>query len=334
MKNKTAFILVFFFNFYLLCGTVFADSEFSQRIEEFLKNPDYVSTMLKAYDIEHNAETGVTTFKNESVIADSDERDTNTYIIDSQTLVHPYVKGYLNFEDFLEGRAPYVTGFILKSDSWGYSDAKGREVHLAVADSFSKSISTMEKTEAFERLESYGIMTRDDIGSFCPYDTVTRAIMAKILMCARNITKLENPAEFLDVASDHWANNYIGNAQKSGYLCGFEDGTFRPEETVTTQQVIKMIVCLLGYEPVALQRGSYPNGYIAVAESIGLLDNITELELDSVCIRKTIAEIMNNALDIPLMMQTYYTKDKEAAEYAVFDGVDRPLETIVSYYFS
>lgn len=331
MKNKIAFILSFFYALYLLCGTAFAESEYTKRMAELRNDPNYEYILVKAYDIKQNSETRVITFKNEVKLPDSEERDSNTYIIDSETIMAS-MEDFYNLEDFLNGRAVWVDGIILKSQNWILSHAKNETVHFETVSGFSKYISIVEKTATFEKLEQYNIMTKDSMGSFGPYDFATRASMAKILMAARNVTKLENSANFSDVSEDHWANNYIGNAQKLGFIQGFEDGTFRPDENVTMEQVIKMVVCLLGYEPLAIRNGGYPNGYIETACQIGLLENMGDLEMTALCTRQDIAEMMNNALDIPLMMQVFYGTEG-AEEYAIFDGNERPLETLISYYF-
>ena len=51
---------------------------------------------------------------------------------------------------------------------------------------------------------------------------------------------------FSDV-SGHWAESYIAAAVKAGYVSGFKDGTFRPDDNVTRAQFVKMIVAAFGF---------------------------------------------------------------------------------------
>lgn len=48
-------------------------------------------------------------------------------------------------------------------------------------------------------------------------------------------------ASFSDLPSDHWAAAYVDNLVSNGTINGFEDGTFRPNGTVTRAQFVKMI---------------------------------------------------------------------------------------------
>jgi hypothetical protein len=48
-------------------------------------------------------------------------------------------------------------------------------------------------------------------------------------------------ASFSDVAADHWAARFIAAAQSNGWIQGFGDGTFRPDEPITRAQVVTMI---------------------------------------------------------------------------------------------
>lgn len=47
---------------------------------------------------------------------------------------------------------------------------------------------------------------------------------------------------FKDVPSTHWAHTSIMEGVQNGYLDGFPDGTFRPNDTVTVAQFLKMVL--------------------------------------------------------------------------------------------
>lgn len=46
---------------------------------------------------------------------------------------------------------------------------------------------------------------------------------------------------FTDVPSDHWALQFIYDAQNLGIINGYEDKTFRPEQNVAVGEFIKMV---------------------------------------------------------------------------------------------
>lgn len=336
MNKKTSFFLVFLLLLQVISITAFAnDDAYYQREAELRADPNYADIVIKACDIKKDEKTGVITFKNEIHTAKHSKVDTNTYYIDEKTLIYPYVNGSYHLDTFLSGESVWIDAIVPKSQHWVKTGLQNNTVYLPIVTGFSKDYIVMANSDPFDRLWEYNIMTMDDTGSFAPDQPVTRAAMAKMLMAAQNITTgPEVPVTFSDVAADHWAAHYIGLAQSAKLINGFEDGTFRPEESVTPEQVVKMVVCLLGYEPTAREKGGYPDGYMATAKEIGLLDNVKDKDMNvPVCTRQTIAHILDRALDLPLMMPVFISTP-EKTEYAVFDGLgDRPLETLLSFYF-
>lgn len=59
---------------------------------------------------------------------------------------------------------------------------------------------------------------------------------------------------FKDVPSKHWAAGAISQAISQGWVSGFQDGTFRPEQPVTRAQVVSMINRATGYVFSRLQQ--------------------------------------------------------------------------------
>lgn len=47
---------------------------------------------------------------------------------------------------------------------------------------------------------------------------------------------------FRDVSDSHWAKSFITTLSELGVISGFEDGSFRPNDAVTREQFVKMIV--------------------------------------------------------------------------------------------
>lgn len=131
---------------------------------------------------------------------------------------------------------------------------------------------TADYAEAVSVLNNMGIMVGDEQGNFNPNKTVTRAEMVAII--CRMIGETENfgtdGTQFSDVLSTHWANSFIIKASSLGVIGGYEDGTFRPDETVTYAQALTMVVRAMGLEDRALEAGGYPDGYIKIANENGL----------------------------------------------------------------
>ncbi len=125
--------------------------------------------------------------------------------------------------------------------------------------------------DAAEYLSEIGVMQGDAQGNFNPDKTVTRAQMAAII--CRMLGETENLAvdggRFTDVQEAYWANRYIVKAAELGIISGYQNGSFKPENTVTYEQAVTMIVRVMNLEESALAAGGYPSGYVSVAEEYG-----------------------------------------------------------------
>lgn len=184
------------------------------------------------------------------------------------------------------------------------------------------SVCADDTSDEFEDVIRFGIMQGDENGDMNFEALTTRAEMAQIVVNAAGLSGVDAaniPTEgFSDVGENHWAYNAIMLAQSVGYINGNGDGTFAPDDNVTYGQMLKMAVTLLGYEPIAEQRGGYPEGYVAVAKQIGLTDGI-QFKIDDYAVRYDVAAIMEKALNTPIMEQISYGSE---AEYRISDGKD------------
>lgn len=167
-------------------------------------------------------------------------------------------------------------------------------------------------------LSEYGIFGGDPDGDFRPYSNITRAETAKALCTALRLTPDATDEQiFSDVDSSHWAYGYINALAASGIVAGGDNGCFEPEREATYSEAVKMLVCALGYAPLAEQKGGYPYGYVETAEKIGLTKDLV-YALDSLCQRNIAFTLFNNALDIPFLVQTGF--GSAGAEFSVADG--------------
>ncbi len=96
-------------------------------------------------------------------------------------------------------------------------------------------------------LSNVGIVNGYEDGSFRPDNSITRAEFATI---ASRFFELENGSEsnFPDVAADHWAKAYIDSAVVKGWLLGYEDGTFRPDQPIKRSEAVTIINRMLNRE--------------------------------------------------------------------------------------
>ncbi len=176
--------------------------------------------------------------------------------------------------------------------------------------------------EAVETLNKLGIVTGYEDGTYKPEDGVTRAEMAALIARIQGYgetAKAPANTAFTDVPSSHWASGYIANAAGMGIINGYGDGTFGPEDPVLYEQAVKMIMATLGYTPFAEKNGGYPTGYLAAAQRYNVSLAVANAAVGSEANRGTVAQLLENALDTPLMIQAGWNTNGEV-EYKIAEG--------------
>lgn len=91
---------------------------------------------------------------------------------------------------------------------------------------------------AISTLANANILVGDENGNFRPNDPITRAEMATIIARFDKLT--ETGKTFSDIKG-HWAQKDIEMATTKGWLNGYPDGTFRPNNAITRAETFKMI---------------------------------------------------------------------------------------------
>ena len=92
---------------------------------------------------------------------------------------------------------------------------------------------------AVSTLSAMGIVKGDTKGKFNPNASITRAEFAAI--AARFDDKANTTAaDFSDIAS-HWAKNEISAASNNGWINGYPDGTFKPDNHITRAEAMTLV---------------------------------------------------------------------------------------------
>ncbi len=169
---------------------------------------------------------------------------------------------------------------------------------------------------AAKELEKYEILdTKDYLGKISTDGYVTRAEMAKMLVLMLGLSPSDAVVNFSDVPSEHWAHRFISRAAAFGIVNGMGDGTFSPDENITYQQAIKMIVCALGYGVVAQRNGGYPHGYTITGVNLGITPD--KAVVTKIADKGEIIVMLAKALDVPMMV---VTEDESQTAYKILNG--------------
>jgi hypothetical protein len=93
-----------------------------------------------------------------------------------------------------------------------------------------------------EALVSKGFINGFPDGTFQPATPITRAQYAAVITKTFQLPESKQLDRFKDVKSNFWAAKAIASAAENGFLTGFPDGTFRPENNLTKIQALVSIV--------------------------------------------------------------------------------------------
>lgn len=146
-----------------------------------------------------------------------------------------YIMGYPDGTVQPEGeitRAEACTIFfrLLTDSSRDYYFSKTNDyTDVNAGDWFNNAIST---------LSNAGIVTGYNDGTFRPNQPITRGEMAKIIANFANLNK--GTKSFTDL-SGHWSKTYVELAAGNGWIAGYPDGSFRPDQKITRAETVTMI---------------------------------------------------------------------------------------------
>ena len=94
---------------------------------------------------------------------------------------------------------------------------------------------------AIKRVYTRGWMVGMDEKTFAPDQQLSRAMLAVILYAMAGEPAVTGEGPFTDVPAGCWYTDAIVWAAQNGIVCGFGDGTFRPNEAVTRAQAAVML---------------------------------------------------------------------------------------------
>ena len=107
--------------------------------------------------------------------------------------------------------------------------------------------------DAINALVALGVVRGYEDGTFRPENILTRAELAVLLVEALGYGGLVagSKSNFSDT-QNHWSNGYVGIAAGTGLVLGYPDGTFKPDQPLTYDEAITMILRAIGYVDSAL----------------------------------------------------------------------------------
>ncbi len=131
--------------------------------------------------------------------------------------------------------------------------------------------------------DHFGYIIGYEDGTIKPHASITRAEVATIFFRlltdeARDKFWTETNS-YSDVAETAWYNNAVSTLSRMGILGGYEDGSFRPNASITRAEFAKIAVSFFEYEDISAENiftdvaaGSWYENFVAVAAKLGLIE--------------------------------------------------------------
>ncbi|MFN7160639.1 MAG: S-layer homology domain-containing protein [Candidatus Gracilibacteria bacterium] len=177
-------------------------------------------------------------------------------------------------------------------------------------------------------LKEKGVVTGYDDGTFQPDKKVNRAEALKMLLTGLGIQIYPQKSSFPDVASSTWYAPFVSQALKNGYVKGYPDGFFRPEQNVNRVEALKMLLeisqvmksmTITQKTYLEIDSGLWYSKYVLFALDKNLLDIYNENQIRA-------GEAVTRG-DIADMLYRYmYMKEKNLTAFQNFE------QGSVSYY--
>lgn len=137
---------------------------------------------------------------------------------------------------------------------------------IASADDFKDLDGFDWAKTSIDNLIKLGVLSGSGDGNYNPSNSVTRAEIAKMISLVFGLDAVE--ADATDVPKDAWYNGFVGALKAKGIMSGYEDGSFKPENAITREEMAKLIVSAIGEDVLAQLVGDVSESKFTDADEI------------------------------------------------------------------
>ncbi len=169
---------------------------------------------------------------------------------------------------------------------------------------------------AVKTLNKLGIITGYEDGTFGPYNNITRAEFAAMLLRMLGLGQTPAPlvAPFPDVDTAYWAVGVIEAAKNLGIITGYEDGTFKPNNNVSFEESLTMIVRAIGYENFGEATEIWYSKYLDAANRLGITKNAVGA-VGTLATRSCVGQLVFNTLSVDAVENNTIVQTKVMEKY-------------------
>lgn len=167
------------------------------------------------------------------------------FVEDVAPLSETCVDRMLNTDDHVLYYIGYVDGTVRPLNSIARCEAAMILYRLLLQPNVEKTVHFTDVpdnrwySEAVNTLASLGIINGYTDGSFRPFEMIRRAEFTA--MAVRFAKTASGSVRFKDVPESYWAASVISTAGSYGWIKGYGDDTFRPENEITRVEAAKVL---------------------------------------------------------------------------------------------
>ncbi|WP_342415996.1 S-layer homology domain-containing protein [Paenibacillus sp. FSL R10-2782] len=199
---------------------------------------------------------------------------------------------------------------VIKNIETRIQEAKKTPVTAALSDTkghwAEKTIDTFVKLHVIKGYND---------GSFKPDGKITRAEFAVVLSSVFDIKGGNNTSVSLKDVGSHWAKDAIKKLVEAGVISGYEDGMFKPDNTITREEMVVLLSRILNLNNVSKDttrgnfddvKGSYAANEIKAEAQAGIISGRADGKFDpkSSSTRAEALQIILNALNLNPQLKT------------------------------
>lgn len=155
-----------------------------------------------------------------------------------------------------------------------------------------------------QALTALGIIDELDEKAFSVDEPITRTDFVQIISGLVNYENDGNIAGdsiyYRDVLEKDGMAAKVDYLTDLGFVSGYGDGLFQPEESVKAVHVITVLAKILGYDTMAEHSGGYPAGYIKALRDAGV--KFTLSSNDQLATGSQVTELVYQALDAKMLL--------------------------------
>ncbi|MDK2919965.1 MAG: hypothetical protein PWQ37_2698 [Candidatus Petromonas sp.] len=130
-------------------------------------------------------------------------------------------------------------------------------------------------------------------------------------------------------ATEHWANKFIARLYDAGFIKGYPDGSFKPDNPIKVGEFTKILISSLGYDDLKVSdKGHWSLNYINKAKELGIIHeeeftesdldrNITRAEMARMIVRSLTEEYPSNLEEYKPLIKDYSSIPSEHKDYVL-----------------